>query len=204
MSKPKIGTKWSGKTAASILGVVGIINNSDDVVLLTYTNGHYKVTEILSKEEFDERVAEEMGHKVTGKNTTNRKIARELQNQYNKQSNARATKKSISAAKSPYTASTRRRPKAAPVTPSIAPRKRPQVAPKRENSLERNLRLVAESQTSTDVVANTSLHNNDMSKVVAKMTVAELKVALSTRGLSIKGLKQELVKRLLKAIKENA
>ena len=75
-------------------------------------------------------------------------------------------------------------------------RKRPQVAPKRETSLERNLRLVAESQTPT--------HNNSMSSVITKMTVPELKETLTARGLSTKGLKADLVKRLLNAIKNNA
>ena len=90
---------------------------------------------------------------------------------------------------------TRRKPTAAPL------RKRPQVAPKRETSLERNLRLVAESQTPTDVAL--SLHNN-MSSVITKMTVPELKETLTARGLSTKGLKADLVKRLLNAIKNNA
>jgi len=85
---------------------------------------------------------------------------------------------------------TRRKPIVAPL------RKRPQVAPKRETSLERNLRLVAESQTPT--------HNNSMSSVITKMTVPELKETLTARGLSTKGLKADLVKRLLNAIKNNA
>lgn len=84
---------------------------------------------------------------------------------------------------------TRRKPTVAPL------RKRPQVAPKRETSLERNLRLVAESQTPT--------HNNSMSSVITKMTVPELKETLTARGLSTKGLKADLVKRLLNAIKNN-
>ena len=46
--------------------------------------------------------------------------------------------------------------------------------------------------------------NNDMSKTVAKMTVPELKETLTARGLSTKGLKADLVKRLLNAIKNNA
>jgi hypothetical protein len=45
--------------------------------------------------------------------------------------------------------------------------------------------------------------NNDMSKTVAKMTVVELKETLTARGLSTKGLKADLVKRLLNAIKNN-
>jgi Asp-tRNA(Asn)/Glu-tRNA(Gln) amidotransferase C subunit len=89
---------------------------------------------------------------------------------------------------------TRRKPTVTPL------RKRPQVAPKRETSLERNLRLVAESQTPTDVAL--SLHNN-MSSMITKMTVPELKETLTARGLSTKGLKADLVKRLLTAIKEN-
>ena len=202
----KVGSKWSGKTAASAIGTVGIVNNSDDTILLTPTKDAYKVKEILSKEEFEELVANvHPGQKVKGKNTTNRNIAMALQNQFNKQSksNSRGTKKSISvtarspspAARSPSLTTTRRKPTVAPS------RKRPQVAPKRETSLERNLRLVAESQTPTDVAS--SLHNN-MSNVITKMTVPELKVALNTRGLSIKGLKAELVKRLLNALKNNA
>jgi hypothetical protein len=47
-------------------------------------------------------------------------------------------------------------------------------------------------------------NNNEMSKTVAKMTVVELKETLTARGLSTKGLKADLVKRLLNAIKNNA
>jgi len=46
--------------------------------------------------------------------------------------------------------------------------------------------------------------NNEMSKTVTKMTVPELKETLTARGLSTKGLKADLVKRLLNAIKNNA
>jgi hypothetical protein len=46
-------------------------------------------------------------------------------------------------------------------------------------------------------------NNNEMSKTVAKMTVVELKETLTARGLSTKGLKADLVKRLLNAIKNN-
>lgn len=45
--------------------------------------------------------------------------------------------------------------------------------------------------------------NNEMSKTVTKMTVVELKETLTARGLSTKGLKADLVKRLLNAIKNN-
>ena len=34
----KVGSKWSGKTAASAIGTVGIVNNSDDTILLTPTS----------------------------------------------------------------------------------------------------------------------------------------------------------------------
>jgi hypothetical protein len=90
MSKPKIGTKWTGKTAASAIGTVGIVDNSDDKILLTNTKGSYKVKDILSKEDFDELVEEDTGKKVKGKKLTNRNMARALQNQYNKQSKSQA------------------------------------------------------------------------------------------------------------------
>ena len=194
MSKPKIGTKWSGKTAASALGTVGILNNSDDTVLLEFNkkNKTYIVAEILSSEDFNDHVVSKSGQK--GKDT-NRNLAQSLQKQFNKQPKSRATKKasvarspSPAAARSLY-ATTRRKPKVAPVSPKSG-----------ETSLNRNLRLVAESQ---DVSAVTSLHNNGMATTVAKMIVPELKIALTARGLSTKGLKQELVNRLLKALKEN-
>ena len=194
MSKPKIGTKWSGKTAASALGTVGILNNSDDTVLLEFNkkNKTYIVAEILSSEDFNDHVVSKSGQK--GKDT-NRNLAQSLQKQFNKQPKSRATKKasvarspSPAAARSLY-ATTRRKPKVAPVSPKSG-----------ETSLNRNLRLVAESQ---DVSAVTSLHNNGMATTVAKMIVPELKIALTARGLTTKGLKQELVNRLLKALKEN-
>ena len=194
MSKPKIGTKWSGKTAASALGTVGILNNSDDTVLLEFNkkNKIYTVAEILSREDFNDHVVSKSGQK--GKDT-NRNLAQSLQKQFNKQPKSRATKKasvarspSPAAARSLY-ATTRRKPKVAPVSPKSG-----------ETSLNRNLRLVAESQ---DVSAVTSLHNNGMATTVAKMIVPELKIALTARGLTTKGLKQELVNRLLKALKEN-
>ena len=202
MSKPKIGTKWTGKTAASAIGTVGIVDNSDDTILLTNKNGVYKVKEILSMEDFEELVANETGKKVKGKNTSNRNIARAFQKQFNKESKSqsRQTKKAsiaknllpvVAAAKSPSMSTTRRRPK---VAPDVIPTPR-------ESSLERNLRLVAESQTPTDVAS--SLHNN-MSSMITKMTVPELKETLTARGLSTKGLKADLVKRLLNAIKNNA
>ena len=197
MSKPKIGTKWSGKTAASALGTVGILNNSDDTVLLEFNkkNKTYTVADILSREDFNDHVVSKSGQK--GKDT-NRNLAQSLQKQFNKQPKSRATKKasvarspSPAAARSLY-ATTRRKPKVAPESPK---------SPKsRETSLNRNLRLVAESQ---DVSAVTSLHNNGMATTVAKMIVPELKIALTARGLTTKGLKQELVNRLLKALKEN-
>ena len=197
MSKPKIGTKWSGKTAASALGTVGILNNSDDTVLLEFNkkNKTYIVAEILSREDFDDYVISTSGQK--GKDT-NRNLAQSLQKQFNKQPKSRATKKaSVARSPSPAVArslyaTTRRKPKVAPESPK---------SPKsRETSLNRNLRLVAESQ---DISAVTSLHNNGMATTVAKMIVPELKIALTARGLSTKGLKQELVNRLLKALKEN-
>jgi hypothetical protein len=46
-------------------------------------------------------------------------------------------------------------------------------------------------------------NNNEMSNTVAKMKVVELKETLTARGLNTKGLKADLVKRLLKAIKNN-
>jgi hypothetical protein len=197
MSKPKIGTKWSGKTAASALGTVGILNNSDDTVLLEFNkkNKTYTVADILSREDFNDHVVSKSGQK--GKDT-NRNLAQSLQKQFNKQPKSRATKKasvarspSPAAARSLY-ATTRRKPKVAPESPK---------SPKsRETSLNRNLRLVAESQDVSDV---TSLHNNGMATTVAKMIVPELKIALTARGLTTKGLKQELVNRLLKALKEN-
>ena len=49
-----------------------------------------------------------------------------------------------------------------------------------------------------------AIPNNDMSKTLGKMTVPELKETLAARSLSTKGLKAELVKRLLNAIKNNA
>jgi hypothetical protein len=157
MSKPKIGSKWTGKTAASAIGTVGILNNSDDTILLTNTKGSYKVKEILSKEDFDELVAEETGKKIKGKNPTNRNMARALQNQYNKQSKsqAKATPKAPARSPSPnraaasnssMTTTRRRRPQVAPVkVNNKTRRRRPQVAP-RETSLERNLRLIAEAE----------------------------------------------------------
>ena len=218
MSKPKIGTKWSGKTAASALGTVGILNNSDDTVLLEFNkkNKTYIVAEILSREDFDDYVISTSGQK--GKDT-NRNLAQSLQKQFNKQPKSRATKKA-SVARSPSPAAARSLSPAVARSPSPAvarspspavarslyatTRRKPKVAPEspksRETSLNRNLRLVAESQ---DISAVTSLHNNGMATTVAKMIVPELKIALTARGLSTKGLKQELVNRLLKALKEN-
>ena len=224
MSKPKIGTKWSGKTAASALGTVGILNNSDDTVLLEFNkkNKIYTVAEILSREDFNDHVVSKSGQK--GKDT-NRNLAQSLQKQFNKQPKSRATKKA-SVARSPSPAAARSLSPAVARSPSPAvarspspavarslyatTRRKPKVAPEspkspkspksRETSLNRNLRLVAESQ---DVSAVTSLHNNGMATTVAKMIVPELKIALTARGLSTKGLKQELVNRLLKALKEN-
>ena len=56
------------------------------------------------------------------------------------------------------------------------------------------------------VKATKSLASNksEMSKTVEQMKEVELKETLTARGLSTKGLKAELVKRLLKAIKNNA
>ena len=158
MSKPKIGSKWTGKTAASAIGTVGIVDNSDDTILLTNTKGSYKVKDILSREDFDELVVEETGKKVKGKNLTNRNMARALQNQYNKQNKPQANKKSRTVARSPLpngaaaasnssmTTIRRRRPQVAPVKVNNKTRRqRPKVAP-RETSLERNLRLIAEAE----------------------------------------------------------
>ena len=158
MSKPKIGSKWTGKTAASAIGTVGIVDNSDDTILLTNTKGSYKVKEILSKEDFDELVEEETGKKVKGKKLTNRNMARALQNQYNKQNKPQTNKKSRTIARSPLpngaaaasnssmTTTRRRRPQVAPVKVNNKTRRqRPKVAP-RETSLERNLRLIAEAE----------------------------------------------------------
>jgi hypothetical protein len=158
MSKPKIGSKWTGKTAASAIGTVGIVDNSDDTILLTNTKGSYKVKEILSREDFNELVAEETGKKVKGKNPTNRNMARALQNQYNKQNKSQANKKSTpkaparspspnraAASNSSMTTTRRRRPQVAPVKVNNKTRRqRPKVA--RETSLERNLRLIAEAE----------------------------------------------------------
>jgi hypothetical protein len=166
MSKPKIGSKWTGKTAASAIGTVGIVDNSDDTILLTNTKGAYKVKEILSKEDFNELVEEETGKKVKGKNPTNRNMARALQHQYNTQSKsqAKATPKAPARSPSPkaparspspnraaasnssMTTTRRRRPQVAPVKVNNKTRRqRPKVA--RESSLERNLRLIAEAET---------------------------------------------------------
>jgi hypothetical protein len=162
MSKPKIGSKWTGKTAASAIGTIGIVDNSDDKILLTNTKGSYKVKDILSKEDFVELVEEETGKKVKGKKLTNRNMARALQNQYNKQSKsqAKATPKATpkasarspspnraAASNSSMTTTRRRRPQVAPVKVNNKTRRqRPKVAP-RETSLERNLRLIAEAET---------------------------------------------------------
>jgi hypothetical protein len=48
-----------------------------------------------------------------------------------------------------------------------------------------------------------AIHNNDMSKTLGKMTVPELKEILTARGLTTKGLKADLVKRILNALKNN-
>ena len=153
MSKSiKVGSKWSGKTAASAIGTVGIVDNSDDTILLTNTKGLYKVKEILSKEDFEELVAEETGNKKKGKNPTNRNIARALQNEFNKQSKSHAKVTPNGAAASSTSMTTRRqRPTVAPVKPNknvirnTTRRQRPKVAP-RETSLERNLRLIHEAE----------------------------------------------------------
>ena len=151
MSKPKIGTKWTGKTAASAIGTVGIVDNSDDTILLTNTKGVYKVKEILSKEDFEELVAEETGNKKKGKNPTNRNMARALQNQYNKQSKSQAKAKVTPNGTAASMTTRRQRPTVAPVKPNnivkrnTTRRQRPKVAP-RETSLERNLRLIREAE----------------------------------------------------------
>ena len=120
MSKSiKVGSKWSGKTAASAIGTVGIVDNSDDTILLTNTKGVYKVKEILSKEDFEELLAEETGKKKKGKNPTNRNIARALQNEFNKQSKSHAKVTPNGAAASSTSMTTRRqRPTVAPVKPN--------------------------------------------------------------------------------------
>jgi hypothetical protein len=156
MSKSiKVGSKWSGKTAASAIGTVGIVDNSDDTILLTNTKGVYKVKEILSKEDFEELLAEETGKKKKGKNPTNRNIARALQNEFNKQSKSHTKAKVTpngAAASSASMTTRRQRPTVAPVKPNknvirnTTRRQRPKVAP-RETSLERNLRLIAEAES---------------------------------------------------------
>ena len=104
----------------------------------------------------------------------NRKMAEELQKLFNKQ--PKSLNKTAKKSKSPVIIAVNTA--AAAVTNSV------------QRSTKRNRSVKATP-------------NNDMSKTVAKMTVVELKETLTARGLSTKGLKADLVKRLLNAIKNN-
>jgi len=109
----------------------------------------------------------------------NEKIARELQKQFNKQ--PKSLNKTAKKPKSPVVIATNT---SAAVTNSHG------YSTKRNRSVKATKSLAS--------------NNNEMSKTVAKMTVVDLKETLTARGLSTKGLKADLVKRLLNAIKNNA
>jgi hypothetical protein len=109
----------------------------------------------------------------------NEKMARELQKQFNKQ--PKSLNKTAKKPKSPVVIATNT---SAAVTNSHG------YSTKRNRSVKATKSLAS--------------NNNEMSKTVAKMTVVDLKETLTARGLSTKGLKADLVKRLLNAIKNNA
>ena len=106
----------------------------------------------------------------------NRKMAEELQKQFNKQP------KSLN-----KTAKKLNKPVAVSINSAAAG----------TNSRGRS------TKRSIKATRSPSPHNNEMSKTVTKMTVVDLKETLTARGLSTKGLKADLVKRLLNALKNN-
>jgi hypothetical protein len=111
----------------------------------------------------------------------NRKMAEELQKLFNKQ--PKSLNKTAKKPKSPVVIATNTSAAAAGTN-------------SHGHSTKRNRSVKATKSLASN--------NNEMSKTVEKMKVVELKETLTARGLSTKGLKAELVKRLLNAIKNNA
>jgi len=111
----------------------------------------------------------------------NRKMAEELQKLFNKQ--PKSLNKTAKKPKSPVVIATNTSAAAAGTN-------------SHGHSTKRNRSVKATKSLASN--------NNEMSKTVAKMTVVDLKETLTARGLSTKGLKADLVKRLLNAIKNNA